>query len=72
MALETWAVSAIELLNPPLMALVMVDVPWLPCTTLSEAGDADRLKLAPPVDGVRKATICMIHAPGEVNGAVAL
>ncbi len=43
------AVSAIELLNPPLTALVMVDVPWLPCTTLSEDGDADRLKLGAAV-----------------------
>ena len=34
------AESAIELLKPPLTAVVMVDVPWLPCAMLSDAGDA--------------------------------
>ena len=37
-----------ELLKPPLTVVVMVDVPWLPCPTLSEAGEADKAKLAPP------------------------
>ena len=32
------------LLNPPLMVVVMVEVPWLPCTTLTEAGDAESVK----------------------------
>lgn len=43
---EGWplAASAIEPLNPPVTALVIVDVPELPCTTETDAGDAERLK----------------------------
>ena len=33
------------LLNPPPIALVMVDVPWLPCGTVTEEGEADSEKL---------------------------
>ena len=62
----------IALLNPPLTAVVMVDVPWFPCTTLREAGEAETVKLPPDVIGVRKATICMIHCPAELKGAVVL
>ena len=36
---------AMELLNPPLMVVVMVDVPLLPCCTLNEAGEAEMVKL---------------------------
>src|SRR5271165_7029693 len=32
------------LLKPPLTVVVIVDVPWFPCCTLSEAGDADSAK----------------------------
>ena len=35
----------IALLKPPLIVLVIVDVPWFPCTTLSEAGEAESVKL---------------------------
>jgi hypothetical protein len=31
----------IELLKPPLTVVVIVDVPWLPCCTLSDAGDVE-------------------------------
>src|SRR5208283_771577 len=34
-----------ELSKPPLMAVVMVDVPWFPCSTLSEAGEAEIVKV---------------------------
>src|SRR5208283_1662209 len=34
----------IALLKPPLMAVVIVDVPGLPCTTLREAGEAEIVK----------------------------
>src|SRR5271167_4771383 len=34
-----------ELLKPPLMAVVMVDVPWFPCPTLREVGKAEIVKL---------------------------
>ena len=30
-------------LNPPVTVLVMVEVPWLPCATETEVGEADRL-----------------------------
>ena len=36
----------IALLNPPLIAVVIVDVPWLPCPTLREAGEAAIVKFA--------------------------
>ena len=39
------AVRLMALLNPPLMAVVIVELPWVPCTTLSEAGVADTVKL---------------------------
>jgi hypothetical protein len=55
-------------LNPPLMVVVMVDVPALPCNTLSDVGAAAMLKLPP----VRKATICIIHRPDGFTGAIAL
>src|SRR5271166_5136467 len=34
----------IELLNPPLMAVVIVELPWFPCATLSEAGEGETVK----------------------------
>ena len=34
----------IELSNPPLIAVVIVDVPWFPCEIVSEVGDADMVK----------------------------
>ena len=58
----------IALLNPPLMVVVMVDVPAVPWTTPRDVGEAAMVKL--PL--VRKATICMIHRPDGVTGAVAL
>src|SRR5271166_5513756 len=36
---------AIALLNPPLIVVVIVEVPWFPCWMLSEAGEADTEKL---------------------------
>jgi hypothetical protein len=43
---EGWPLAASETaeLKPPVTALVIVEVPELPCTTETEAGDADRLK----------------------------
>ena len=32
------------LLNPPLTAVVIVDIPWFPCIILSEAGAAEIVK----------------------------
>jgi len=33
------------LLKPPLMLVVIVDVPWCPCATVREAGKAEIVKL---------------------------
>jgi len=43
------ALKEITPLNPPVTMLVMVDVPWLPCPTETEFGDADKLKSEDPV-----------------------
>ena len=40
-------------LKPPEIAVVMVDVPWLPCVTEGEAGDAERVKLGVEGAGAR-------------------
>lgn len=42
-------------LKPPVTVLVMVEVPWLPCTTETEVGEAERLK--PGVDDPARAVI---------------
>ena len=39
----------IELLKPPLTAVVIVEVPGLPCARLSELGEAEIVKLGPAV-----------------------
>jgi hypothetical protein len=31
-------------LKPPLIVVVMVEVPWLPCATVSEEGEAETVK----------------------------
>jgi hypothetical protein len=38
------AERTIELLNPPVMVVVMVEVPWLPWLMLSDAGEAEMVK----------------------------
>ena len=59
----------IALLKPPLMAVVIVDVPWLPCTTLREAGEAESVKFgwAPAVTVNVKVTLCWIPPPLPVT-----
>jgi hypothetical protein len=37
--------NAMALLNPPLTVAVIVDVPWLPCRTVTLPGDAEMAKL---------------------------
>ena len=32
-------------LKPPAIVEVMVELPWFPCSTISEAGEADKVKL---------------------------
>jgi hypothetical protein len=38
------AVSEMVLLKPPTMVDVIVVVPWLPCWTLTEVGEAESVK----------------------------
>lgn len=38
------AIKAMAELNPPVTVLVMVEVPWLPCATETDEGEAERLK----------------------------
>ena len=39
----------IALLKPPLTVVVIVDVPWFPCATLSAAGEAEIVKFGSTV-----------------------
>jgi hypothetical protein len=55
---------AIALLKPPLMAVVMVDVPSLPCATGREAGEAEIVKLDRLVTTSLTVTFCWM--PGLV------
>ena len=61
--------SAIELLKLRLMAVVTVELPWPPCATLSELGDAERVKLpVPPVVTLRLVTaLCCTPPPLPVT-----
>ena len=72
------AESVMALLKPPLMVLVIVEVPWFPWATLNEAGDADRVKLADAVTVSVTVVLCWIPPPfpvtviGYVPGGVLL
>ena len=44
-------------LNPPEIAVVMVDDPLLPCTTDAEAGDAEMVKSGVPVEPTVNVTV---------------
>ena len=57
----------IALLNPPLRALVMVELPELPCTTLREAGDAESAKLAAAVTVRVTVAVCCTPPPLPVT-----
>ena len=48
--------KAMELSNPPLTAVVTVEVPWFPWATVSELGDAESVKFPVTLAG-RKAAI---------------
>src|SRR5271157_3056768 len=55
----------IALLKPPLIVVVSVDVPWFPCATLSEAGEAEIVKLgcAPAVTVSVTVVVCWTPPP---------
>ena len=37
--------KAMALLKPPLIVVVIIEPPWLPCTMLTEVGEAEMAKL---------------------------
>ena len=55
------------LLKPPLMVVVIVEVPWLPCATVTEIGEAEMLKLATPVTVKLTMTVCWMPPPLPVT-----
>ena len=71
--------KAIAELNPPETAVVIVDVPLLPCTTETEAGEAEMVKLGARRSGkgidqagpVGTAPACHQIVPGYRRIAVA-
>lgn len=52
------AVRLIALLKPPLIAVVIVDVPWVPWAMLTDVGDAAIVKLAGAVTTNVTVTVC--------------
>lgn len=42
------AVNATELLKPPATEVVIVEVPWFPCATISDDGAVETVKLGCP------------------------
>ena len=58
----------IALLNPPLIALLIEEGAWLPCTMLSEGGPAESIKLGCPAKETVsvKITVCLIPPPVAV------
>src|SRR5208337_3068491 len=57
----------IALLKLPLIALVIVEVPWFPCATLSEAGEAESVKLAAAVTVSVTVVVCWMPPPLPVT-----
>ena len=50
-------------LNPPEIAIVMVDEPLLPCTTDTEAGAAETMKLGVPARVTVSVTVAVCTMP---------
>ena len=57
----------IELLKPPLTTVVIVDVPRLPCMTMSEAGEAEMVKLGTAVTVSVTVVLCWVPPPLPVT-----
>lgn len=53
----------IELLNPPLTVVEIVDVPWFPGATVIEVGDAESAKLGPVVTVNVTLAVCRTPPP---------
>ena len=62
------AVKLTELLKPPAIAVVIVEVPCDPCMTVNEAGDADTVRVAWFVVTVRLTVVlCRMPPPEAVT-----
>ena len=61
------AERAMELLKPPLMAVVIVELPWLPCTMVSDEGDAEMVKLGGAVTVRVTVALCCTPPPLPVT-----
>src|SRR5271167_79516 len=55
--------NVIALLKPPLTVVVIVDVPWFPCATLSEAGEAEIVKFGEPESCVTPKNAIGVSSP---------
>src|SRR3974390_535818 len=57
----------IALLNPPVMAVVIVEVPWFPCATLREDGEAEIVKVCCAVTVSVTVAVCWMPPPLPVT-----
>ena len=57
----------IELVNPPLIVVVMVEVPWLPCAILRDDGEAEIAKLGPATTVSVRVVFCWMPPPSPVT-----
>ena len=56
-----------ELLKPPLIVVVMVEVPRIPCITLRDVGEAETEKAAVPVTVSVTVALCCTPPPLPVT-----
>src|SRR6202012_3325418 len=61
------AVKATALLKPPTTVLVIVEVPWLPCTTPTLEGEAESEKLGAAVTVSVTVVLCWTLPPVPVT-----
>ena len=61
------AVKLTELLKPPPIVTVIVEIPWVSCITLSELGEAERVKLGAPVTVSVTLVLCWTPPPLPVT-----
>src|SRR5208282_2323331 len=55
------------LLKPPLIVVVIVDVPWFPCATLSDDGEAEMVKFGAAVTVSVTVVFCWMPPPLPVT-----
>jgi hypothetical protein len=66
---EGWPLAdrLMALLKPPLIVVVIVEPPWLPCTMLKEAGEAEMAKLGGAVTVRVTVVFCWMPPPLPVT-----